>query len=247
MVNKQLLNYIRQQTQQGFSQEQIKNSLIANGWQPQDVEKGFDAIKTNTLKTYLSIFSTVTWKTTVGITIGIVILGGGIYFISQALFKTEELPETSEVVSDQPPVEEPSETTPQQPPEQTPQTEAQNQEIIFADKLSSCTEYKTTFEHLITGDILEKEILGIIDGKCNYLEQMPNGGMMECKFSESERIAVAQYYKNLAMAESFESSANIHISLEEVELETTFTIDGKVVDNPLQEVLNNGSCIVSGY
>jgi len=32
MVNQQLLDYIKQQTQQGINNEQIKQSLLANGW-----------------------------------------------------------------------------------------------------------------------------------------------------------------------------------------------------------------------
>ncbi len=44
MISQQLLNYIKQQLQQGVSEEQIKNSLAANGWQAQDIEEGFSSI-----------------------------------------------------------------------------------------------------------------------------------------------------------------------------------------------------------
>jgi hypothetical protein len=162
--------------------------------------------------------------------IGVVIIGGGIYFVSQAFFKSKELPETSNEVSNQSSTNESTETV--IPTEQSVQeTQPQNPEIIFADKLSSCAKYKTTFKHLLTGETLGKEVLGIINGKCNYVEQMPNGGKMECRYSEEERMVIAQYYKDVAMAESVEASVNVN--LESEEQNTTYTINGKVVENPL--------------
>lgn len=68
---------------------------------------------------------------------------------------------------------------------------------------------------------------------------------MECKYSESERIAVAQYYKDVATAESVGTSANADLG--SGKLKTTYTINGKVVDNPLQEATNSGVCVISGY
>lgn len=44
MINQQLLDYIKQQLQQNVSREQIKNSLVTNGWEAADVEEGFSAI-----------------------------------------------------------------------------------------------------------------------------------------------------------------------------------------------------------
>jgi hypothetical protein len=44
MINQQLLDYIKQQLQQGVTQEQIKSALMANGWQAQDIDEGFNAI-----------------------------------------------------------------------------------------------------------------------------------------------------------------------------------------------------------
>ena len=73
---------------------------------------------------------------------------------------------------------------------------------IFVNSLNSCTKYKTQFTHPLTGDNLTREIVGIVNGKCNYIEQMPNGGIMECKYTENNRKAVAQYYQDLSVAES---------------------------------------------
>jgi hypothetical protein len=43
MVNQQLLDYIKQQSQQGVNKEQIKSSLLANGWLASDVEEAFNS------------------------------------------------------------------------------------------------------------------------------------------------------------------------------------------------------------
>ena len=44
MINQQILDYIKQQVQQGVSREQIKSSLMTNGWSSSDIEEGFNAI-----------------------------------------------------------------------------------------------------------------------------------------------------------------------------------------------------------
>lgn len=44
MANQQLLDYIKQQLQQEISKEQIKSSLMTNGWQAQDIDKAFSFV-----------------------------------------------------------------------------------------------------------------------------------------------------------------------------------------------------------
>ncbi len=115
----------------------------------------------------------------------------------------------------------------------------------FPDMLTSCTKYKCQFIHPFTGEDMKREILGIIDGKCNYIEQMPNSGQMECKYTESFRKVVAQYYRDIEYAESI--GFEIDIDLGSEEQVTKYTIDGKEVANPLQEATDTGICIISGY
>jgi hypothetical protein len=44
MINQQLLDYIKQQLQQGVSQEQIKSSLMINGWRSQDIDETLSSL-----------------------------------------------------------------------------------------------------------------------------------------------------------------------------------------------------------
>jgi len=248
MVNQQLLDYIKQQTQQGANNEQIKQSLLANGWQNIDIEEAFNSInypyQSQSISNVSNKAPVQAWKIIVISLIGAVAIGGGIYFATQTFFKSIEVPKVSNEVANQSPTNKPIETvTPTQQP--VKETQPQNPEIVFADKLSSCTKYNTTFKHPFTGETLEKEILGIIGGKCDYVEQMPNGGKMECKYSESERMAAAQYYKDVATAES--AGTSVKANLGGGEQKATYTINGKVVDNPLQEAMNTGVCVISGY
>ncbi len=115
----------------------------------------------------------------------------------------------------------------------------------FVNNLNSCKAYKTNLVHPMTGETLNKEIFGIVDGKCKYIEQMPNGGQMECKYTESERIAVAKYYLDVAKASSSETKVSLGSSQGSVK--TTYLINGKEVENPLQEALSSGVCVISGY
>jgi len=115
----------------------------------------------------------------------------------------------------------------------------------FPDMLSSCTKYKCQFIHPLTEETMEKEILGMIDGKCNYVEQMPGDGKMECKYTESVRKTAAQYYKDIEEAES--STFETNINLGTGEQKTKYTIDGKEVENPMQEAIDTGICIILGY
>lgn len=190
MANQQLLDFIKQQMQPGISREQIKSSLMANGWQAQDIEEGFNSLNLPASPQQYSATSANSpakvWKILAGVLVGVAILGGGAYFASKTFLKSEAPPKISNEVTNKLPTEI---VAPTEQPAQ--QTKPQNLEIVFADKLSSCTKYKTTFKHPFTGETLEKEILGIVSGKCDYVEQMPNGGKMECKYSESERMAVA--------------------------------------------------------
>jgi hypothetical protein len=48
MVNQQLLDYIKQQLQQGANKEQIKNSLMSQGWQARDIDEAFSFIENPT-------------------------------------------------------------------------------------------------------------------------------------------------------------------------------------------------------
>ena len=116
---------------------------------------------------------------------------------------------------------------------------------LLSDKLNSCEPFLCELEHPFTGEMVTREVVGLINDKCKYIEEMPNGGKMNCEYPESLRKAVAQYYKDIAMSKSEEVSIEMNLSNEEVK--KTYIIDGEKVENPLQKALDTGICIISGY
>ena len=128
--------------------------------------------------------------------------------------------------------------------EQPPEAELSGCDA-FPNKLDACESFSCEFEHPFTGEMMEKKIVGLVNGKCQYTEEMPNNGRMDCGYSESLRKAVAQYHRDIAAAESAGTQAKIDIVSGEVE--TKYTIDGKEVENPLQEAMDTGACTISGY
>ena len=109
----------------------------------------------------------------------------------------------------------------------------------FPDKLEKCEPFVCEFDHPITGDKMQREIKGLEDGKCVYVEEMPNGGEMECNYTQNYYEAAAQYYRDLGVANSFGTQVDNG--------EITYTIDDKEVQNPLQEAMDQGQCVISGY
>ena len=115
----------------------------------------------------------------------------------------------------------------------------------FQSKLSVCAQLKWQFVHPFTGSTMEKEVVGIVAGKCKYVEQMPNNGQMECNYTESQRIAASNFYTAAAAGTS--AGGNVKIDLGTGETEVGSTIDDEVVENPLQTYLEDGTCVISGY
>lgn len=115
----------------------------------------------------------------------------------------------------------------------------------FPNKLDACELFSCEFKHPFTGEMLEKKVIGLVNSKCQYTEEMPNNGRMDCEYSESMRKAVAQYYIDVAAAES--AGTSFKADLGSGKVETKYTIDGKEVENPLQEAMETGVCVISGY
>lgn len=121
---------------------------------------------------------------------------------------------------------------------------------LLADNLQSCTPFKCQALHPFTNTFMQKEIVGLVETKCLYRDQMPNNGLMECKFSESTRLAMAKSFQTeieaMSSGKSMESS--LSVDLVTGESQTTHSIDGQVVtDNPLQTALTDGTCVITGY
>ena len=113
----------------------------------------------------------------------------------------------------------------------------------FPDYLDLCTPYKCQFSHPFTGETMVKAVVGEKAGICIYVEEMPNAGQMNCRYNPELRTAIAQYYRDVAAART----TDVDVQVTEDRIRATYRIDGKEVENPLQEAMSNGQCEILGY
>ncbi len=94
MINQQLLDYIKQQSQSGMSQEKIKSTLLATGWQEPDINEGLRAINTtppSIAGTSMKVGSSGKALKIALISLGgAAMIGGGIYAYTQNFFINQE-------------------------------------------------------------------------------------------------------------------------------------------------------------
>ena len=114
----------------------------------------------------------------------------------------------------------------------------------LADKLETCESFTQTFIHPMMGGEMERRVIGMDGSDCIYQETMPNNGLMECRYPEELRKSAAQYYRAIAQAEVIHSEAELSL---DGESDVTTTVDGEVIEDPLQEAMSSGLCTISGY
>jgi len=117
----------------------------------------------------------------------------------------------------------------------------------FPENLKTCTKYTCQFTHPLTGEKMTREIVGIVNDKCSYTEEMPNNGQLNCNYTEDMRIAIAQHNKVIADTQSFGVELSVDLNPNGAEIKTMYTVDGKTTDSSSQEALDNGSCVITGY
>jgi hypothetical protein len=113
----------------------------------------------------------------------------------------------------------------------------------FPKNLDSCAAYTCTFPHPFTGETMKREIAGLRGDVCAYVEQMPNGGSMECSYTPAMRRDVATFFRALDAAQSSQTRAQVSSK----GATSTTTVDGRPIANPLEEAMKSGACTVKGY
>jgi hypothetical protein len=117
----------------------------------------------------------------------------------------------------------------------------------YAVKLEACTPYACTFTHPMTGARLERKILGFTGADCATVEAMPGNHKMQCEFPADVRKAVAVFFRETqGAAAGGKTIAGRTATDAHGKAESTTTIGGKPVVNPLQQALERGLCKVGG-
>jgi len=117
----------------------------------------------------------------------------------------------------------------------TPEVMAQ---VGFAESVAICQSASMEFKHPLTGDTLTRSI-GRVNSDCVLTEQMPNNGKMTCTLRNEDLGPLAMYYEDIALASSVETNYQNG--------KAGYKINDKVVENPLQEFLTDGTCVITGY
>lgn len=108
----------------------------------------------------------------------------------------------------------------------------------FNYKLSSCLKYKCSFIHPLSGENLEKGIIGYYDDKCHSLEEMPNSEEQYCAYNDSQLLNMVEYY---VFHEEQCGNGNCSITSNE----SGYFINGMLTENTLQDMYGSGDCVAS--
>lgn len=114
----------------------------------------------------------------------------------------------------------------------------------YAAHLRTCAPFVCRFRHPITRKPMQKEIVGIVAGKCRTTEQMPNNGVLECTLSPARQAAIASELRTLEAAKTLDAEGSIGAA---GKARTTLKADGRRVGNALEDAANAGECRVAGY
>lgn len=276
MIDQNLLNYIQLQLQNGVSKDQIKSSLLSNGWQDSVIEEAFATLVSpvaevtsqetasspenqevsTTTETVAQEVSAVTatsptttttkmslgYKLVIFLIIGIFLATGGFYVANETFLKNPNDQTTNDTQSSL------NGNTESGVPSELADLNAkwEQQSLAFAESLRTCTNYQDTHVFPLNLDNWEYSIFGIQEGRCFYMIRQPEKVTTECRLTESERLAAAQYYKKVATAESFGTSMSVDINQEGIQTDSRIILDGQPVDDLFKVLFERQSCVFVG-
>ena len=259
MANEIIINWIKEKIIQGYSVDQLRDSLLAKGHHPSDVETALKLAVQQTPSINQSsrnkgtednqtIANNPIWIFLIlALIIGIVVLGISLY--QQETIQTNTtsnltLDSNSSLVKGQADStnidsgeSETLETT------SSLDSEKSNSNIIcenFPNKLRACKPYVCEYVHPFTGELMNREIKGLTDGNCIQEEELPGNLLMICNFDKSLRMAVAQYYEDSLNVSTDNLSIGTSGSIDDL----TYLVNGEEVSNPLQKAMDDKLCIL---
>jgi hypothetical protein len=130
------------------------------------------------------------------------------------------------------------------------------------ESLERCVPYSCEMSHPLFGRfVIDHTISGMKDGKCHYEQTMPNNGLMTCNLSEKQRNNFAQLNRDMFSGKSIESKSSANMEgawkwnsdgktksyTKVTNKKTSYKVDGKETKNMMNEALENGDCVITGY
>jgi hypothetical protein len=213
MATEELIKWMKDSLSKGFSKEQLSQKLIQTGYDEKTITDLFNQIEASqnissqpTLEVKKS-----NWFLNISLSLLFVglVIGAMLFFSSgneALLMEDEDLFQTVETLNDC---------------------------YNFSSNLKSCSPYDCEFKHLVTGETLSREIVGIQNESCIYSEQMLNNLTMTCEWNVSELNLIANDFENMPPTQVL------------ILLNTTNYLINGSEQNLIQESLASGECIVS--
>ncbi len=118
---------------------------------------------------------------------------------------------------------------------------------VLATSIQDCTAIVQPYVHPMTGEKLERRITGMKNEKCNYVVTMPKGGKMDCNFPQDKLKDMTDYFNNSTRYKNARIKSSTRFVDGKPVTTNKYFIEGKEIRNPMQESLDNGECVVSGY
>ena len=118
---------------------------------------------------------------------------------------------------------------------------------VIATNIQDCTAIVQAYVHPWTGEKLERRITGMKNGTCNYVVTMPKGGKMDCRFPPGKLKDIADYFHNSTRYKNARVKSSTRFVEGKQVTKNRYFIEGKEIRNPMQESLDSGECVVSGY
>jgi len=107
----------------------------------------------------------------------------------------------------------------------------------FPEKLILCEPFLCEFEHPFTGEMMKREIAGLIDGKCQTTEEAPGNSTINCKYTKDLRKKAAEHHKK------FYDSGSVSFSIKQGSINQT--IGGEEIDPKISEALMDACTILT--
>lgn len=114
----------------------------------------------------------------------------------------------------------------------------------LADAIASCASYADQFSHELTGERMTRRVEPGASA-CRYLETIPGDFQMACVWTTAgEREEVSHYFRYAEFYADVSMSSRTEFRDGEPVNDTRYELDGKEWHNPLQDDMQDGTCVI---
>ena len=117
----------------------------------------------------------------------------------------------------------------------------------FPGAIYNCSAFEGTFAHPITSEPMRRQVYGVVGGRCHYEEEMPASGRMICHYSLERLTSLATYHSNYELYDRLEPVSRNEFIAGEAITTTSWTLDGRPYEHPIDAAMSAGECVVMGY